>query len=316
MAEWSKALDAQLDLIRFWRTSEGAKTANMANVLPAVMHGDFDVDSLQDPEVQDRVSAIGRSTADEFASQLDRGATYWIASEVVRLLEVAAPSLPPVTPRFEDLPHPGGFAFFESPLATGSRVPDVPGMDVDRSLVDSEGIRVMQWAHEGDEVVVVPYFVATSRTDISPTTSYGTPLGAYRWRYGESVVSDDVEGSDGLDKTARVIMAFWLLSQQRIAQAHSQRVARATRRRAERANFEVPEDGIRVVTLRRFAPEAGESPDPAGVDWSHRWIVGGHWRQQWYPTLEDHRPVWIAPYVKGPEHAPLVVKDRVYRFAR
>jgi hypothetical protein len=294
-----KALDAQLDLIRFWRSSEGAHVANLANLIPAMRDG-LDLD-LEDPVVRDHVEAIGRKSAVTFADHLDRAATYWVAAEVVRLLAAAGPSLPPVIPRIEDLPCPSGFAYFETAVPTAARIPEEY----------EENIEVLQWAHDGDEVVVVPYFAASTRSDGRGVTPHGTPLGAYHWRYGEPI-----NGNKGLDEMARLIMAFWLLSQQRIAQAQVRQVTRPGRRRAERARFELPEDGIRVVTLRRLVSESVAEAVPIDVDWSHRWIVGGHWRQQWYPTRDEHRPLWIAPYVKGPEEAPLVLKDRVYRWVR
>lgn len=41
-------------------------------------------------------------------------------------------------------------------------------------------------------------------------------------------------------------------------------------------------------------------------------LCKGHWRQQACgPNHADRRPKWIAPYVKGPEGAPLK-KDRVH----
>jgi hypothetical protein len=44
--------------------------------------------------------------------------------------------------------------------------------------------------------------------------------------------------------------------------------------------------------------------------------VRGHWRQQWYPSIQDHRPVWIAPHRKGPEDAPMLGGEKVYQWSR
>jgi hypothetical protein len=45
----------------------------------------------------------------------------------------------------------------------------------------------------------------------------------------------------------------------------------------------------------------------AGTDprWGYQWIVSGHWRRQYYPASDAHKPVYIAPYVKGPADKPL-----------
>ncbi len=42
----------------------------------------------------------------------------------------------------------------------------------------------------------------------------------------------------------------------------------------------------------------------------------GHKPDQWYPSIQDHRQIWIHPYVKGPEGAPFVVKPRAWEFTR
>jgi hypothetical protein len=57
--------------------------------------------------------------------------------------------------------------------------------------------------------------------------------------------------------------------------------------------------------------------DGEGPDWQYRWITRGHWRNQWYPSLGEHRQIWIAPYVKGPEDKPFKAPDlRVWTFNR
>lgn len=43
-----------------------------------------------------------------------------------------------------------------------------------------------------------------------------------------------------------------------------------------------------------------------------RWVVRGHWRNQWYPSLGKHQPVWIAEHEAGHESADLVQHDIVY----
>jgi hypothetical protein len=71
-----------------------------------------------------------------------------------------------------------------------------------------------------------------------------------------------------------------------------------------------------VVQLRKTEYKSGEkSDDGRFIDWSHRWVVGGHWRWQPYKDNTKKR-IWIAPYVKGPDDKPLVMKDKVYVLAR
>ena len=74
----------------------------------------------------------------------------------------------------------------------------------------------------------------------------------------------------------------------------------------------MPSDLV-VVRLRRLstAVEDTDTPHGDGPDYSHQWLVGGHWRNQWLPSRAAHRLQWISPYVKGPADKPLVVKERL-----
>ena len=77
-------------------------------------------------------------------------------------------------------------------------------------------------------------------------------------------------------------------------------VSRQVRRNAQRSGKPVP-DCRTIVLRRRKLP----SHDPASeTEWSCRWLVEGHWRNQWFPSRKDHHPVYIVPYVKGPEDKP------------
>jgi len=79
---------------------------------------------------------------------------------------------------------------------------------------------------------------------------------------------------------------------------------RAARRRLEKMGVEhVPT--VRVVELRRRETVEREPGASAAVEWSCRWIVRGHWRQQWCSASREHRPVWVTAHVKGPDGKPL-----------
>lgn len=84
------------------------------------------------------------------------------------------------------------------------------------------------------------------------------------------------------------------------------RVERHIRRRVE-SRFPQVSTGVGVILLRRAERlyEAGEHPGEAEAEWSCQWWVSGHWRRQWYPSTKTHKPVWIAPYIKGPPDKPL-----------
>lgn len=90
------------------------------------------------------------------------------------------------------------------------------------------------------------------------------------------------------------------------------RVTRQARRAAERAGVgwqEGEEHTVTFIDLRAAEQQATGRRDgeATGVEWHHRWIVRGHHRAQWYPSLKGHKVIWVAPYVKGPEGMPLKV---------
>lgn len=85
-----------------------------------------------------------------------------------------------------------------------------------------------------------------------------------------------------------------------------ERLPRSDRRRRQKSGNDDPDPDIRMVALRRRHLEySGITPSPDQVDWSCRWVVSGHWRQQWYPSTQENRPIFISPYVKGPDDKPL-----------
>lgn len=71
---------------------------------------------------------------------------------------------------------------------------------------------------------------------------------------------------------------------------------------------------LNVVRLRAEVREAVRVERGEGPRWKQRWLVRGHYRAQWYPLVGAHKVIWIAPYLKGPEDAPL--KQPVYAVVR
>ena len=85
--------------------------------------------------------------------------------------------------------------------------------------------------------------------------------------------------------------------------------------RLRRAGVSLPEPDVIVVQLRAPVPPANHEREPGtGRDWRYRWMVRGHHRAQWYPSLNAHKVVWIAPHFKGPADAPF--KPQLYAVVR
>jgi hypothetical protein len=108
------------------------------------------------------------------------------------------------------------------------------------------------------------------------------------------------------------VQAFWRLGREFIV--GTDRAPRAQRREARRAGLRNAEH-VTVLRLRRYVPVAAETAaDP--TNWTCQWIVRGHWRNQWYPSLGEHRQRYVPPYVKGPPDKPLRAPDRAVEFVR
>lgn len=71
---------------------------------------------------------------------------------------------------------------------------------------------------------------------------------------------------------------------------------------------------LNVVTLRAEVREAVRVEAGDGPRWKQRWIVRGHYRAQWYPSTKSHKVIWVAPYLKGPDNAP--IKQPIYAVVR
>lgn len=149
-----------------------------------------------------------------------------------------------------------------------------------------------------------------------------------------SAIADNEGGNEAaggwiaqFDMTAYTTM---VLMGQSVATLESHRPERPERRRNLKVGLEAPD--VTVVRLRRHAPperpgggahegeavvgEEGRDAESEAITRTHRWVVRGHWRQQLYPSLNDHRAIWIHGYVKGPEDWPLVAGEKVNALLR
>jgi hypothetical protein len=121
-----------------------------------------------------------------------------------------------------------------------------------------------------------------------------------------------VERYDGGDtwraRRGDMFRALCFLLRQRVAETETVMPDRAAQRRAKREGKEPPP--IRVISIRGAAVTGGAGD--GSREWKHRWMVRGHWRRQWYRSIQAHRPVWINPFIKGPEDAPLLGGEKVY----
>lgn len=108
--------------------------------------------------------------------------------------------------------------------------------------------------------------------------------------------------------------AFWTISKQLLTRVSNAKLPRCLARRCEKDGEIMPD--VRIVTLRKLSHGSRHGEEISEIAWSHRWIVGGHWRNQWLPSIKAHRLQWIAPHIKGPDNKPLRIKETIGALVR
>lgn len=243
---------------------------------------------------------------------LEYGETYFWAKGLNDFLLTAALELPDSwqwTP--EILPSFEGFLWFERPLELGCTHPD-EGSDEAFSTITQAALAWSRGVIKETGVRVLNLYIF-ERGQRHPVLSRAIQLKAGQTikerLFGGRPEDHDLMKFEGkslaiADIALRTLAACLTFIDQRILVTPQHRADRPARRRLERAGY-VREPVIRVVELRRKQARSEQSGESSSVEWTHQWVVSGHWRQQWYPSLNTHQPRWIMPYVKGPEDAPL-----------
>lgn len=114
------------------------------------------------------------------------------------------------------------------------------------------------------------------------------------------------------DDLAALALTLWKIAAERIAIRSHVSLERHARKRVQKLGLE-PSD-VTVIRLRRSRSSSREEGE--SVEYSHRFLVRGHWRNQWYPLDREHRQRWVSTYVKGPEGKPLILKQRQFELSR
>lgn len=119
------------------------------------------------------------------------------------------------------------------------------------------------------------------------------------------------------DPPARLLVAaLWLIQNPSLMERETRtiildRAGKAARARGKRS----VEADVTVVDLRRSEKAKAAVVAESERTYRHRWIVRGHWHTQCYgPRASLRRKQYVMPYVKGPDGAPLLASEKVYRW--
>lgn len=239
--------------------------------------------------------------------------------EFAELIGVAAPSMPVSTVSPSDVPSQDGLIYFASPLL--DQRSGVAGHWIVAWGVCDEGIEVWWYADKDTKMrqmvdnneIPGPLPSAEMQQRILESFPPFVLSFAGLIRYGAESTDITSAAPGSMEWFLGYLLATWHLQRQRLTVERRVMPDRPARRRLDKAGDTTPRE-VRVINLRGADPALRGTA--GGREYRNRWMVRGHWRQQWYPSIQDNRPVWIAPYIKGPEGAPVLGGEKVYAWNR
>lgn len=239
---------------------------------------------------------------------------FWVCEELGPFLEEAARTMPFEELQQEDLFVDRGFVILPKTIAVPGILED--GQFIALSWVRQERLRVRYGDdsyNDGPGIIIVGYCLSSNPLIAPLLLPKFSGLVVFQGPF-ESIVQKHPSISDPMSFVLpqHFLKALWTFCHQRIFIAEKEVAPRAMRKRALKEKR--PEPLVSIVTLRRTASTSNKPSE--SVEWHCRWLVRGHWRNQWCPARKMHRLLWIVPYVKGPVDKPLVVKPKVFNIAR
>lgn len=261
------------------------------------------------------------------------GSLYWASADMTELAVSAGAQMPTWEPRVADFPSERGIIICATPYRRDED-PRIDHVAVSWSIefpADHDpmmGIAVMVDTHlrkiEGGQLAPTgsPVLFLTTITDIESTGDQGLihstlsnshsrlqhddesalPL----WSGIKDVPPTYTSGSVRPHVFLAAMIA--LMSSPGVSTVSEWRPSRQDRAWVKRHRREAL-DAVRILDVRRRPRQGSEGN--TGREYHHRWMVDGHWRNQWYPSQNRHKPVWINAYVKGPDGAPMLTGEKV-----
>ncbi len=141
------------------------------------------------------------------------------------------------------------------------------------------------------------------RTKDSFNVSYSITQGGesgllYQTVYNEDILGDRIEKypdhKDEMYRTLSVLMyiAAFKREKSRVKENTTNKL-KASKKRS------IPSHRIHTVFVRQPKTSRDGAHHSGHSKSNMSWIVKGHWRNQWYASLDGHKPKWIDPYTKG-----------------
>jgi hypothetical protein len=316
MQAWEQALELRTETAEWWRSGIGRRFgANWSAIRK---------ENTPTPTPIDETERM----------KLLFAAPFFITKGMVDLLDHAQKSFPTTPLRPVDLPVHAGFALLERPLevidlhgealpwqaftwgiAAGSSDPET-AVGIHLSIYAHRNADPARLSAEQQIRMTFPTLALIHETawtfdhDYAGESSWGTGT-----LMNEGVPITDEAMASGIEML-RTIHTFFILSWQKIAEPTNAQASRPVRKRAMKLDPNRPIPDVRVVQLRRHRQKGEHDGEHGSIEYTHRFLVSGHWRKQWYPSEQRHKPKWIFPYIKGPEDRPFQAKNTTYLWRR
>lgn len=302
---------------------------------------------MPDREQQKIIHAIRSSVI----TSLDHGETFYVSREITEMLSAAADRLAEGAVKLyhfepDDFPALAGSVYFDGPVMLPTTF-DSSGLQRMTALIwgqlavrdDPKEAAILDATYSEPQHIdgKIFYSVVENSQEMQQKRNYD------RWnlrhwiplQYGvrhEPQVAPGVDewanlmapGTEGepeqvrqtaMEKVYRLLYVWTHFMKTEITGHRNLDIDRQHRRVMGKEGRPIPK--VRIVVLRRYASGPALEEGEGHVDWTHRWLQRGHWRQQRVgPGRSMVRPTWIAPMIKGPADKPLIVRDTVQAVVR
>ncbi len=271
---------------------------------------------------------------DDERHRLAHASLYWVSPEMTRVAKAASTTLP------EDLrvdqthqPAEHGFLIFGEPIGTylgdqfhTRRIPitatswgPAPYLGVD----GKPSTWVTFYSHRDEDYLrhILPLVLHKPRSNDLAAAVRATP--EWMWDNEIALSHDRTIGhlNRAHDRTTdqsvipwlKVLYSAWLLmTQPGITEVTAHTPTRQQRRQDRRHGMRSSDVQLVDVHTHHHAPTGATDTDTGDREYTCRWLVRGHWRNQpCGPNRTQRRPVWINPHVKGPDNKPMKTGDVV-----
>jgi hypothetical protein len=231
-------------------------------------------------------------TAHALADRLEQAHLYWVDPTFTDLTATAAQSLPTTTVTADLIPGTAGILAWATPIGDTAAI---------TWTMHDTTIHLVRYRTIGNGLD--QHALQTVREDVG----WLAPIAAHSFAEGGTV---NPKASAGV----AVPLATWLLMSQPAADTSTVDIDKPTRRRYARQDRPLPD--VRLVHLRAGhrtptgAPRAESQLERAAP--AQRVWVTGHWRNQPHgPGRTLRRPVYIHPFLRGPDNAPIKLSTTI-----